>query len=236
MVATMIERPAPPGGPPPRLRRRRRGAGAVAAIALVLLTLVVAGAARNVLPSLRNPFATDTVDRSQPALLRALEDLSQYRASTAHFELVLDVEDDARYLPAFLKGERTVFVAAGTVDAYVDFSALGPGAVEVSPDRRAVSIRLPRAQLSEPRVDVERSYVAVRDRGLLDRFGSVFSDNPTGERQLFLLAEKKMERAARDSGAAEAAERNTEQMLSGLVRSLGFTELVVEFQPPAEHR
>ncbi len=192
------------------------------------LVLVVVTAA-NLMPALRNPFASDTVDRSQPALLRALEDLSHYRASSAHFELVLDVEEEARYVPSFLKGERTVFVAAGSVDAYVDFSRLAAEAVEVDEKGTAVRIALPRAQLAEPRVDLSRSYVAVRDRGLLDRLGSVFSDNPTGEREFYLLAEEKLARAARESGVVEAAERNTEAMLVGLVRSLGFSDVTIDF-------
>lgn len=201
-----------------------------------VVALVVVLALANVVPSLRNPFGSDTVDRSQPALLRALEDLSQYRAATAQFELLLDVEEDARFLPSFLKGERTVFVAAGSVDAYVDFAAMGADGVEVSANRRSVKITLPRARLSDPSVDLSRSYVAVRDRGLLDRVGSVFSDNPAGEREFYLLAEKKLERAALESGVVDAAERNTEKMLVSLVRSLGFTEVVVDFKPTPDER
>lgn len=84
--------------------------------------------------------------------------------------------------------------------------------------------------MAEPRVDIGRSYVAVRDRGLLDRLGSVLSDNPAGEREFYLLAEKKLQRAARESAVVDAAERNTEKMLDALLRSLGFTEVAVKFQ------
>ena len=59
-----------------------------------------------------NPFGTETKDRSQPVLLKSLQDLSDYHAATANMQVVVDVEQDARLLPSFIKGERTLFVAA----------------------------------------------------------------------------------------------------------------------------
>ena len=66
-----------------------------------------------------NPFGTDTKDRSQPVLIKSLENLSDYHAATANMQVVVDVEEDARLLPSFIKGERTLFVAAGNVDRMV---------------------------------------------------------------------------------------------------------------------
>src|SRR4051812_39959009 len=99
---------------------------AVAVVALLLLIPAL-------LPGL-NPFREETKDRSQPVLLKSLEDLSEYRAATANMQVVVDVEKDTRLVPSWIKGERTLFVAAGTVDAAVDFGAIAkdPDAVEVS--------------------------------------------------------------------------------------------------------
>jgi hypothetical protein len=69
-----------------------------------------------------------------------------------------------------------------------------------------------------------------RDRGVIDRLGSIFSEDPSIERDLYPLAEEKLAEAARDgSGLLERAERNTRQMLEGLLRSLGFTSIEVTF-------
>ena len=84
----------------------------------------------------------------------------------------------------------------------------------------------------ERRVDPQRSHVVSRERGLLDRVGSVFSDSPTGERHLYLLAQKKMEEAARDGDNVRRAEQNTRSMLDSMLRSLGFTEVRVHFSSP----
>lgn len=216
--------------PPARRRRGWRAAGVVAVAGVVLLG---AGRLVDLLPSLHNPFTTETVDRTQPAVLKAVEDLSRYEAASGTFQVIVDLEEDARFLPDFIRGEHTLFVAGGTVDAYVDFSRLGTDAIVVSPDGEEVTVHLPRATLSGAHVDSEASRVVSRQRGLLDRLGGIFSDNPTGERQLYLLAEEKLEAAARAGGVRARAEKNTRAMLEGMLRSLGFERVTVTFGDPS---
>jgi hypothetical protein len=123
-------------------------------------------------------------------------------------------------------------VAAGTVDAEVDFSTIDRGAIEVSADGRSARITLPKAHLTRAHIDPDRSYVFSRKRGLLDRLGSVLSDNPTSERQLYQLAEDRLAAAATQSGLVEQAERNTRAMLESMLRSLGYREVTVTFRDP----
>jgi hypothetical protein len=199
-------------------------------MALLALILVV-GLTRVVglFPSFGNPFASETVDRSQPTLLQAIEDLSEYQAATGQFQAIIDVENDTRFVPSFIRGERTVFLAGGTVDASVNFAGLGEGAISVSDDGTSATVRLPHARLSEPRVDPERSYVVSRERGLLDRAASVFSDSPTGERDLYLRAQDRLAAAAAEAGLVDRAETNTRAMLESMLASLGFDDVTVTF-------
>src|SRR5687767_12749563 len=165
---------------------------------LLAVALVVAGGLLvGALPSL-NPFKTETVDRSQPAVLKSISRLSEYRAATANLQVIVDVEEDAEFLPSFLKGSKTLLVAAGNVDASVDFSRLGRGAVTITDDRRTATLRLPAPTLSKPRLDLGRSRVFDRDRGLFDRIESVFEESPTEDRKLLVLAEQKLAAAARE--------------------------------------
>ena len=180
-----------------------------------------------------NPFGTDTEDRSQPVLLKSLENLSDYHAATANMQVVVDVEEDARLLPSFIKGERTLFVAAGTVDAAVDFRGLAkdPDAVKVSDDRRSVQLTLPAPKLLEPQLDPDRSRVYDRDRGVLDRVEDAVSDRPGDEQPLYQLAEDKLAAAAAaDPRLLQTAERNTRSMLEGLLRGLGFENITIDFR------
>lgn len=199
--------------------------------ALVLVALAVAGAlllrAVGGWPSL--PFATEDVDRSAPSLLTSLADLEEYHAATGTFQVVVDLEKDVRWVPSLLSGERTTFLATGSVDAVVDFTGLSSTAVTVDEQARSVVFSLPAARLDEADVDLANSRVLARDRGVLDRVGGLFSDNPTSEREVAALAEDKLDAAAADSDLRERAEENTREMLTGLARSLGYTDVEVRF-------
>ena len=211
-------------------RRRRVPTGLITLGLAVLGFFLLLGWVRDLIPGFGNPFGTETVDRSGPAVLKSIENLRDYRAASGHFEVIVDVEQDTRFVPDSIKGERVLFVAIGTVDAGVDFRGLDEGAVDVSDDRLSVSIELPPATFREPVLDLERSYVYDRDRGAIDRLQSLLGDDPGVEPELYTLAEDKLANAARDgSGLRARAERNTRLMLEGLLRSLGFTRVEVRF-------
>jgi hypothetical protein len=223
--------PPSPGWPPPRRRSRVRLVAAIL-LALVLFVAVAGLSGLRLWPSFPNPFATRQVDRSQPVLLKAIEDLAVYKAASGNFQVVVDLEEGTRGIPLILKGQRTLFVAGGSVDAEVDFSNLKGEAIKVSPDGTRVDITLPRARLTPARVDPEQSRVFSRERGLLDRLGSVLSDNPTSERELYRLAGAKMQTAAAESDLKARAEQNTRAMLQSMLRSLGYREVNVTFRDP----
>jgi hypothetical protein len=177
-------------------------------------------------------FSERTIDRSQPPLLVSLTDLSEYRAATANFEVVVDLEKDTKYLPDFIKGQRVIMVAAGNVDASVDFSGLKDENVVVSEDRKTVSITLPAPTLSDVRLDNDKTYVADRQRGLTDRIAGVFG-NPANDQHLYQAAEDKLATAASASQILDLAKTNTRAMLTALLTSLGFEHITVTFVEPA---
>ena len=211
---------------------RRNAIKALIALAAVIATIVVVPGIVSGLRDL-NPFGTKTEDRSQPTLLSSLESLAEYRAATANYQQVIDIERDVGLLPSFLAGEKALLVAAGSVDAAVDFSGLGPRSVRVSQDRTAVAVSLPAPRLSEARVDLARSRVVDTDRGLVNRVGDLLDDDPNEERDLLLLAERRIERAARENPELlRLAERNTRAMLTGMLGGLGFERITIRFLPP----
>ena len=166
-----------PGWRPPRRRSQVRLVAVVVAV-LVLVVAVSSLSGLRLWPSFPNPFATRQVDRSQPVLLKAIEDLEVFKAASGNFQVVVDLEEGSRGIPLILKGQRTLFLAGGSVDAEVDFSSLDKGAIKVSGDGKRADITLPRARLTKARVDPEQSRVFSRERGLLDRLGSVLSGQP----------------------------------------------------------
>lgn len=201
------------------------GLGAVAVVLVVGILLAVAAGWR---PDL-NPFGEKTVDRSPPAVLRSLENLHSYHAATAHIEVVVDLDKEAKFLPGSLRGERTLFVGVGSVDGAVDFSKLNAQQVKVSPDRTSATITLPHAQLLQATIDPKKSHVVARQRGLFDRFGA-FLGGGGNDQKLYVLATDKMTAAAKADGSVlTLAEQNTAAMLKGLLGALGFTSVTVTY-------
>ncbi|MET8677958.1 DUF4230 domain-containing protein [Streptomyces sp. NPDC004647] len=201
----------------------------VPASLVALLVLVVLAGHMRLLPGLKNPFGAETEDRTGPALLKSIQDMSRYEAVSGTFQVVVDLDKDAKFLPDAVRGSRTLFVGTGNVAAYVDLGGLDKDAVTVTDDREGARLRLPHARLEKPALDVERSYAVTKERGLLDRLGDVFSDNPNDEHEVHKLAVQHIGDAAKESDLVARAEKNTERMLENLLRSLGFERIAVTF-------
>ncbi|MEU2596596.1 DUF4230 domain-containing protein [Streptomyces hirsutus] len=212
-----------------RLPGRVPGWAKVLTAVVVVLAVLFAGIRLSVLPGLKDLFGTETHDRSGPALLESIQDISRYDAATGNFQVVVDLEKDTKFLPDAIRGSRTLYVGAGTVDAYVDLGKLGKDDVQVDEDRTSATLRLPHARLGTPALDPERSYAVSKERGLLDRLGDLFSDNPNSEQAVQKLAVRHIGAAAKESELTARAESNTTGMLEGLLRSLGFTKVDVSY-------
>ncbi|WP_406260620.1 DUF4230 domain-containing protein [Streptomyces nigra] len=212
-----------------RINRRTPGWAKATGAVVLVLAVFFAGIRLSVLPGLKDLFGTETRDRSGPALLQSIQDMSRYDAASGNFQIVVDLEKDARFLPDAVRGTRTLYVGAGTVDAYVDLGKVGEDDVTVDEDRTTATLRLPHAVLGRPALDPDRSYAVSKQRGLLDRLGDLFSDNPNGEQAVQKLAVRHIGDAAKKSGLTARAEKNTTDMLRGLLRSLGFEEVKVTY-------
>ncbi|GAA4789111.1 DUF4230 domain-containing protein [Streptomyces ziwulingensis] len=208
--------------------RMPRWAKAVSAVVLVL-AVFFAGIWLSVLPGLKDLFGTETHDRSGPALLQSIQDMSRYDAASGNFQIVVDLEKDTKYLPDAVRGSRTLYVGAGTVDAYVDLGKVGEDDVRVNEERTSATLKLPHARLGKPALDPDRSYAVSKQRGLLDRLGDLFSDNPNSEQAVQKLAVRHIGEAAKDTELTRRAETNTTRMLKGLLGSLGFEKVKVSY-------
>ncbi|MEO3776644.1 DUF4230 domain-containing protein [Micromonospora sp. B11E3] len=215
----------PPSGP---ARGLLLALGAAALAVVVLLGAQATG----IFPEFRNPFAKEQTDRSQPPLLKSIQDLSRYVAAEGNFQVVVDLQNDRNNIPEFLLNQRTLFVGAGSVEAYVDFARISEGAVVESADGKSVEIKLPAPQLGQVNLDMEKSYVFAEERGLLNRINDLVKGDPNRQQQVYRMAEERIGAAARDSGLGARAEENTRKMLEGLLRSLGYEKVTVTYTAP----
>jgi len=199
-------------------------AAALAAVAVLLLVL----SAVRLLPQLRNPFHTTTTVRSQPPLLKSITSLSRYEAASGTFQVVVDLSSQTSFLPSFIAGSQTLFVADGTVIAYVNFAGLKGSAIKVRAGH-AVTISLPAAQLEPAVLNVRQSYVFAKQEGLVNRVADFFSGNPNSQQQVYILAQQRIQSAARTSTLRADAQRNTTAMLDSMLASLGYTHVTVDY-------
>jgi Protein of unknown function (DUF4230) len=202
-------------------------AGAVVIVA-ILATAAVVG-----FHLLGNPFTTVTKDRTPPPVLLELRDLAEFHAARAQFEVTVDIEHDVKWVPSFVAGDRVQFVAVGTVDAVADFRALDASALTIDEDTSTVTVRLGAVQVQPPVLDHELSHVMNRDRGLINRIGGMFSDNPTSEASLYRKAEDKIAAAATKMDLVTRAEENVTQSLTTLIHALGYEHVDVRFASAA---
>jgi hypothetical protein len=212
--------------------RRPRIGGIVAAIVAVIVLIVVLSAV-HLLPQLRNPFAETTTVRSQPVILKSITNLSRYEAASGSFQVVVDLTKRSSIIPSFLEGSETLFIGQGTDIAFVDFATLKSGAIAVSKDRTSVTVTLPKPQLEPAVLNVNQSYVYAEQQGLFNRIGNFFSGNPNSQQQVYQIAQGKIETAAKQSPLLADAQKNTEGMLTGMLTSLGFQHVTVDFIPAA---
>lgn len=212
-----------------RVSRRMPGWAKVLTAVVVVLVVFFAGIRLSVIPGLKDLFGTETHDRSGPALLESIQDISRYDAASGNFQVVVDLEKDTKFLPDAIRGSRTLYVGAGAVDAYVDLGKVAKNDVTVNEDRTAATLHLPHARLGKATLDADRSYAVSKQRGLLDRLGDFFSDNPNSEQAVQKLAVKHITEAAEESELTKRAEINTTTMLKGLLGSLGFKKVEVVY-------
>jgi uncharacterized protein DUF4230 len=232
-------RPTAPDADPAPAETARPGLGGFARVIIftgvvfaVIVGLCLGLRAINVLPSFDNPFSDRTTDRSQPVLLQSMRDLSRYVAADGTFQVIVDLQEDKDNIPDFLLNKRTLFVGSGTVEEYVDFGSLTEGALKVNNADKSVQIQLPAPQQGQAALDMERSYVVAEERGLLNRIGDAFSNDPNQQQRVYQLAQQRITEAAKGSGLDQRARDNTEKMLSGLLTSLGYTSVTVTFATP----
>ena len=146
----------------PRQLARRRGPGlggvilGIVALAVAAALVVVLGLLSGLL-QIGNPFSAQTIDRTPPTVLKRLESLSSYRGASANFEVNVDLEKRHRYVPAFISGERTVFLAVGSVDAVVDFDDIDASRVVQADGGDSVVVTLPHARTLDAVVDPRRA-------------------------------------------------------------------------------
>ncbi len=176
-------------------------------------------------PEPRKPPASVMVVKPTPAVITALRDLARLESAEYHIERVIDLKDKQTHFFGLIEAEDALLlVAAGDVVAGVDLGTLKEGDVVAEPDKKRVTIRLPEPEILSSRIDNEHTYVHMRTTELLAKRKENLESEARKE------AEKSIVDAAKEQGILDRAKRNSQNTIEKLVRSLGYSEVTVEFR------
>lgn len=191
--------------------------GPVAAATILGAALV--GAAVKLAPladAIRNPFSVRSRTVSGPVLLQQVQRLQRLETSRYQGQVIVEGETKG-VLPAWVSGDRLLFVGRGEVVAGIDLARLQPADLQANGER--VSVRLPAAEILHTRLDNRESEVFDRRAGF---FGGTDSDLETRVR---VEAEDRIREAARANGLLTTARENAKEALRTHLNGLGFRQV-----------
>lgn len=154
------------------------------------------------------------IDVSRPTVVQHIQQLQRLETVVYSMEKIVTGNQDSKFLPRMLAGDRLLLIVHGDVTAGVDLGTLDASQLDI--DGRAVSITLPEATIFATRVDNAQTRVYARETGLL------VSPDPNLESDVRREAERQLTQAALDGGILKTAAANARTTLTSLLLGLGF--------------
>jgi hypothetical protein len=156
----------------------------------------------------------------QPVVVRQIQQLQRLETVLYTLENVVEGEHDyTTLLPKLLTADRILLIGHGEVVAGVDLGKIGSGDVVVQ--GRAVTLRLPAAEIFSTRIDNQKTRVYSRDTGIL------VPVDPNLETDVRREAERQLREAALKDGILTAAARNARATLTSFLKGLGFEQIEI---------
>lgn len=194
--------------------------GAVLAVAAVL-----ALALHFALTALPQASSTRTEVRPTPDVLLAVKSLARLETQSFHLERVVDLTDHEAHVFGLVPAKDSILlVAVGDVVAGVDLQGLTPADVSTDWTAKRAVLHLPPPSVFSATLDEKATRVYSRTTDLLAVRHEDLEDRARTE------AVRSMEKAAIDRGILDHARADAERALTGLLRSLGFTEVQIVWQ------
>jgi hypothetical protein len=175
-----------------------------------------------------------TISQSEPevdirsVVVQQIRGASELTTAVFAMETVVPASRD-RTFGGYVIGKTTLlYIAYGEVRAGVDLSDLSSEDVQITGE--TITLQLPSPQILDSKIDVTRSKVYDYDRGF-------FGLGPDVAPQLQEFAQREtLERlveTACSQGILQEANQRAELAVSQLLTTAGYTNVVVENQPPA---
>lgn len=155
---------------------------------------------------------------SGDAIIQEIRNISRLETTTYTIERVIEARQSDPDWPDWLRGDRLLLIANGTIVAGVDLEELEPSDVVVSPDGRSVTVTLPPVQIFNPNSILNNAKTRVYDR----QQGILAPPNANLESAARQLAESQLLVAACEEGIME---RTTEDARETVTKMLSLLEV-----------
>ena len=157
------------------------------------------------------------INTDQPTIVRQIQQLQRLETVSYTMDKIISGERNNPYFPQPLAGERLLLIVHGEVIAGVNLADLNPRDVNII--GRDISLRLPKAEIFNTRIDNAKTRVYSRDTG-------IFSiPDPNLETKVRQEAERQLHDAAVKDGILKTADENARQTITTLLTGLGFTKI-----------
>jgi hypothetical protein len=162
--------------------------------------------------------------RPTATVVLAVRDLSRLESASYHVEKVVELTDAQSKLFGMVEAKDAILlVAVGDVVAGVDLSKLSDADVRADDVAHSVRVTLPAPEVFSASLDEPQTHVYERRTDVLATRNEKLEGLARSE------AEKQMRQAAIDEGILARAKANAERTVRGLMRSLGYTTIDVQW-------
>ncbi len=167
--------------------------------------------------------ATPTPTPTPIVVINHIESLGRLETAQYLMQTVVNLENEPTNIWEQVFGtDKLMLVAEGEVVAGFDLSQVTEDRINVSGKR--VVLNLPAPEILYSRIDNERTQVYERETGLF------LQPDPSLESRARQLAEQSLIDWAEARGIYERATRDGRRQLEDLLRSLGFTEVIINVE------
>lgn len=170
---------------------------------------------------LTEAFAAEPYEEIGPVVIASIRDMAQLTTVESVQYTIVEKGTDAGWL-AWARGDSIRLFAVARIGAGVDLTRMTVRDFSVDDDG-VVEVRLPPAEIVYVAPDNEATQVLDRDLGLLTK------GDPRLETEARRIADEVLVQAALDGGILEKAEQNARTVLTNFLMSLGYRDVIVEF-------
>ncbi len=163
---------------------------------------------------------------SGDAIVQEIRQISKLETTTYTIERVIEARQSDPVWPDWLRGDRLLLIANGTIVAGVDMGQVQGSDVAVSPDGKSVTVKLPPVQIFNRDSILNNQKTRVYDR----QQGILAPPNENLETQARQEAETQLLQAACDEGIMQHA---TDDAAASVTKMLSLLKMQVTVQPGA---